>query len=1645
MLQQGLRASKRRALRTLMLSSLIAGVAACDGGNIIKGNRSSSSDAISSQSSAPVSSSSVYMSTSAPTVSSSVVSSSSVAFSSTASSAGDITLHPDIQTSGNPFTGAHFYVSPDISTLMDGSIAKLDPSSELAQKMETVKHYPSAVWLDRIEAIYGGGDNGGRRSLEGHFEEAKAQQLAKVENGVLPPMTAVIIVYNLPDRDCAAAASNGTLHSDEDGMRIYQEEYIDVIANTFAQYPNIRIVAMLEPDSYPNMLTNLGVPACASVNDKKVYERGIQYAISKFADMPNVYTYIDIAHSGWLGWEENREKAVTGFTNLVKGATPSGKLDVIRGFASNTSNYTPLEEPNVDPTDNSVVSGSFYQWNRMVDENSYIDALHAEFTAAGFDDSLGFIIDTARNGWGGPDRSTTGRIDRRTNRGHWCNVNNAGIGEPPKADPDPARPHIDAYFWMKPPGESDGIADPNATDANEEGKSFDPNCGPNNADAMPGAPHAGHWFHEQFVMLVENAHPPIPLTPVMPPVDEDSDADGVVDSLDQCPATAAGAVVNADGCSDAQLFVDTDNDGVEDGNDACPATAAGADVDANGCSAEQLVVDNDNDGVDDNTADQCLDTPAGESVDANGCAASQLDDDSDQVNNAADQCPETPAGSTVNDNGCAESQLDDDNDQVTNDADQCPGTPADSTVNDAGCAPSQLDDDNDQVTNDADQCADTPAGETADNNGCSSSQKDSDNDGVTDNLDMCEGTTAGATVDSNGCSDDQNFVDTDNDGVEDGSDSCPNTPAGATVNDSGCAASERDSDNDGINDDADQCPATTAGAAVDSEGCSDAQKDSDNDTVNDAADLCPATPAGETANAEGCSASQRDSDSDGVNDDADQCANTPTNEAADGTGCSPSQTDSDGDTVTDEVDQCPNTPAGETANNQGCAPSQLDSDNDGVMDNVDACANTPSSETADSTGCSPSQTDSDGDTITDDADQCPNTPNGETANSQGCSASQLDSDNDGVNDNLDKCANTPNGETADSTGCSASQSDSDGDTITDNLDVCPNTPAGEAANSQGCSASQRDSDNDGVNDNADMCADTPAGAAVNGVGCSASQTDSDGDRVTDDADLCPATAAGSMVDSNGCAANQRDGDNDGVTDDIDACANTPAGASTNTQGCADSQLDSDNDGVTNDLDQCPATAANASVNAEGCSAAQRDSDGDGVNDAADQCPDTNPGASANSDGCAAHQLDADNDGVSDADDQCPDTVAGESVDAAGCGPTLSQAEIDSRVAAGRDLYEGANGNICSACHGAEGTATNFDQITDSLRNYDELVSLIESGSGAMPACAPTDNCATQLTDFIWVEFLNGTLTRDGGERDIRTEPTQAEIEARVAAGKALYEGGSSNICSACHGADGTNAGFDQITDSTKTYDEIVSLVANGSGAMPACQPANNCATQLTDYIWVEFLGGTLTLTGGERDIPTPPSQAEIDARVAAGKTLYEGGSGNICSACHGADGTNAGFDQITDSTKTYDEIVSLVANGSGAMPACQPANDCATQLTDYIWVQFLGGTLTSDGGERPVSSGPTQAEIDARVAAGRALYTDSNGDGCSGCHGATGSEGPFNNLTTTQLDYASIVSVLEAGSPPLMPSCSGADCASQLADFIWVEFVGGTLTENGGQ
>jgi cellulase/cellobiase CelA1 len=110
---------------------------------------------------------------------------------------------------------------------------------------------------------------------------------------------------------------------------------------------------------------------------------------------------VDVARDRQLGWEDNFEP----FAQLAleaanaNGATP----DDVHGFASNVANYGDTAEPYFDIGDTvngvSIREGSSWvDWNNYVDELSYAQAYRDLLASIGFDDNLGMLIDTSRNG-----------------------------------------------------------------------------------------------------------------------------------------------------------------------------------------------------------------------------------------------------------------------------------------------------------------------------------------------------------------------------------------------------------------------------------------------------------------------------------------------------------------------------------------------------------------------------------------------------------------------------------------------------------------------------------------------------------------------------------------------------------------------------------------------------------------------------------------------------------------------------------------------------------------------------------------------------------------------------------------------------------------------------------------------------------------------------------------------------------------------------------------------------------------------------------------------------------------------------------------------------------------------------------------------
>ncbi|KAG4102374.1 cellobiohydrolase [Neocallimastix lanati (nom. inval.)] len=257
--------------------------------------------------------------------------------------------------------------------------------------------------------------------------------------------TVVFIMYMIPTRDCNANASAGGASS----LEAYKG-HVDNIANTIKSHPNSKVVMILEPDTLGNLVT-ANSEACKNVHT--LHKNALSYGVNVFGSMSNVSVYIDAAHGAWLG---NSTDKVAAVIKEILNNAPNGK---IRGLSTNISNYQPVAS-----------------------EYGYHQKLASALSAVGVPD-MHFVVDTGRNGVG---------ISSDT----WCNLVGTGFGERSKGNPNPGMPLLDAYMWLKTPGEADGSS---------SGARADPGCA--KSDSLPGAPDAGQWFHEYFVQLLKNAKP----------------------------------------------------------------------------------------------------------------------------------------------------------------------------------------------------------------------------------------------------------------------------------------------------------------------------------------------------------------------------------------------------------------------------------------------------------------------------------------------------------------------------------------------------------------------------------------------------------------------------------------------------------------------------------------------------------------------------------------------------------------------------------------------------------------------------------------------------------------------------------------------------------------------------------------------------------------------------------------------------------------------------------------------------------------------------------------------------------------------------------------------------------------------------------
>lgn len=109
-----------------------------------------------------------------------------------------------------------------------------------------------------------------------------------------------------------------------------------VIAGIIKAAPNQAFALIIEPDSLPNLVTNIDETACQ--NSASGYEEGVAYAL-KTLNLPNVVMYVDAGHGGWLGWNDNLKPGAEELAKVYKAA---GSPSQVRGISTNVAGWNSL-------------------------------------------------------------------------------------------------------------------------------------------------------------------------------------------------------------------------------------------------------------------------------------------------------------------------------------------------------------------------------------------------------------------------------------------------------------------------------------------------------------------------------------------------------------------------------------------------------------------------------------------------------------------------------------------------------------------------------------------------------------------------------------------------------------------------------------------------------------------------------------------------------------------------------------------------------------------------------------------------------------------------------------------------------------------------------------------------------------------------------------------------------------------------------------------------------------------------------------------------------------------------------------------------------------------------------------------------------
>lgn len=260
-----------------------------------------------------------------------------------------------------------FWVNPDGNAAQQVASLADAGKKDQAEEIRKIAQQPTGEWI----------------SPENPEEQARGFTEAADEAG----RTALLVLYNIPHRDCGQYSEGGA--ADGDAYRSFVDGVAEGIGDRAA-------TVVLEPDAVLHL-----VDGCTPQEFHEERYDLLKGAVTKLGALKNTKVYLDAGNAGW------------GHPDQIFDPLKRAGVDQADGFAVNVSNFYTTE-----------------------DSIAYGKQLSAKVGGKPF------VIDTSRNGNGAPAD------------GEWCDPDGRSLGRAPTLTTGMGR--VDAYLWVKLPGESDG-------------------------------------------------------------------------------------------------------------------------------------------------------------------------------------------------------------------------------------------------------------------------------------------------------------------------------------------------------------------------------------------------------------------------------------------------------------------------------------------------------------------------------------------------------------------------------------------------------------------------------------------------------------------------------------------------------------------------------------------------------------------------------------------------------------------------------------------------------------------------------------------------------------------------------------------------------------------------------------------------------------------------------------------------------------------------------------------------------------------------------------------------------------------------------------------------------------------------------------